>query len=262
MALTVAGSDPTGGAGIQADLKTFAALGVWGTSVITMLTVQDSEGVASVYPAPPEVVRAQIDAVVNDLSPAAVKTGALGSAASVAAVAAAVEAHWLSPLVVDPVIAATRGAALLDRDAVTTMTERLLPLCTLLTPNLDEASVLLGRPVRNRSEMEAAAAELAALGPDAVLLKGGHLEGDDAADVLWYRGEAAWLETARVTPNDVHGTGCMLSAAIAAQLALETPLRAACERAKALVTGAIRSSIRLGRGSAFADPNRSQSALS
>ena len=262
VALTVAGSDPTGGAGIQADLKTFAALGVWGTSVIATVTVQDSEGVSSVFSIPADVVRAQIDAVVSDLPPAAMKTGAVGTAASVDAIADAVEAHQLSTLVVDPVLAASRGAALLDPDAVPRMKGRLLPLCTLLTPNLDEASVLLGRPVRSRTDMAAAAEELAALGPDAVLLKGGHLEGDDAADVLWNDGRALWMETARISPNDVHGTGCILSAAITAELALGTPLQGACEGAKALLTSAIGSSRRLGRGSAFADPNRSQSSLS
>jgi hydroxymethylpyrimidine/phosphomethylpyrimidine kinase len=254
VALTIAGSDSGGGAGIQADLKTFEAFGVWGTSALTGVTAQNTVGVHDALVLPPALVRAQIDAVVTDLGVGATKTGMLGSAPVVEAVVAAVADHYLAPLVVDPVLVTSHGELLLEADAVGVLRRTLLPLATLLTPNLPEAEALLGRPVPGEADMPEAAEELAALGPGAVLLKGGHLDCDRAPDLLWLDGRGEWLDGPRIPGRHTHGTGCTLSAAICAQLAAGIGLRAACVEAKRFVAGAIATGVEVGRGVGPVDP--------
>lgn len=241
IALTIAGSDSSGGAGIQADLKTFTVLGVYGASVLTALTAQSTRGVDAILPVPPEFVAQQIDAVAGDLKIAATKTGMLNDRATVLAVAAGVRLHALHPLVVDPVMVATSGDMLLQPDAVDAVHDELLPLADLLTPNLAEAARLLDRrPARDESEMVAQASALLALGPKAVLLKGGHSEGSEAVDILIARdGAPVRLALARVATPNTHGTGCTLSAAVAAYLACGASLEEAVRAAKRYVHAAL-----------------------
>jgi hydroxymethylpyrimidine/phosphomethylpyrimidine kinase len=254
VALTIAGSDSGGGAGIQADLKTFESFGVWGTSALTGVTAQNTLGVHASLVLPPELVRAQIDAVVGDLGVAATKTGMLGSAAVIDAVAAAVAEHHLAPLVVDPVLVTSHGELLLERDAVSVLRDILLPHATVLTPNLPEAEALLSHPIRGLEAMAEAAAALAGFGPDAVLLKGGHLGGDRSPDLLWHRGCTEWLDGPRLPGRHTHGTGCTLSAAVCAQLALGESIPDACRRAKEFVAGAIAAGPEVGQGVGPVDP--------
>jgi hydroxymethylpyrimidine/phosphomethylpyrimidine kinase len=242
VALTIAGSDSSGGAGIQADLRTFAALGVWGMSAVTAVTAQSARGVTDAFVLPARTVRSQIEAALEDRSVGATKTGMLGSAETVVAVAATAAEGGLGPLVVDPVILSSSGYRLLEEGAVQTVADHLLPLCRLFTPNLPEAERFLGTPIGSRQDMEVAARRLAELGPAAVLLKGGHLAGSDSPDLLWQAGEGVWLEGPRLPGGMVHGTGCTLSAAITAGLARGEPLVSACRNAKAFVTEAIRGS--------------------
>jgi len=241
IALTIAGSDSSGGAGIQADLKTFTALGVYGASVITALTAQNTRGVSAIHPVPAAFVSQQIDAVATDLKVRAVKTGMLNGADVVRAVAESVRRHKLYPLVVDPVMVATSGDVLLQPDAVEAVRTELLPLAAVVTPNLPEAAHLLGCPLaRDEAEMEAQALALLAMGPGAVLLKGGHGEGAEAVDILVQRGGAPLrLAMARIDTPNTHGTGCTLSAAIAARLALGDSLEAAVWEAKRFVHAAL-----------------------
>jgi hydroxymethylpyrimidine/phosphomethylpyrimidine kinase len=246
-ALTIAGSDSGGGAGIQADLKTFAAHGVYGTSALTAVTAQNTLGVAGVHVLTPAMVRAQIDAVIADLGADAVKIGMLATAEIIHAVAAAIDAHGLRPIVLDPVMAAKGGSRLLAADAIDAM-RTLLPRCAVVTPNLAEAEVLTGTPVRDRAGMERAARTLAAAGAAAVLIKGGHLAGGQIIDVLWIDGEAHAFEAPRIESAHTHGTGCTLSSAIAARLALGTGLLPAVEHAIQYVRNAIASAPGLGRG--------------
>jgi hydroxymethylpyrimidine/phosphomethylpyrimidine kinase len=245
--LTVAGSDSGGGAGIQADLRTFAAHGVHGTSAITAVTAQNSVAVLDWVALEPRMVVAQIEAVASDMDVAAVKTGMLATAAIVSAVAETIERLRLPLLVVDPVMVAKSGDRLLDRDAETAYRERLLPLATVVTPNLPEAEALLGRPVRTLVEMREAARALRAMGPRAVVVKGGHLEGD-AVDVFWDGERMEDLSAPRIATKNTHGTGCTYSAAIASRLALGDPLLEAVRAAKAYLTEAIRRSYSVGRG--------------
>ncbi len=247
VALTIAGSDPSGGAGIQADLKTFHQFGVYGEAVITLITVQNTRGVDRVEFLAPDLIADQIRAVLDDIPPAAAKTGALGNCGIIQAVAG-LAAGFPFPLVVDPVILSKHGAALLEPDAVDALKTRLLPLAFLLTPNLEEAALLTGVEVRNISEMRKAAEKLAALGPRAVLVKGGHLGDGDATDVLLYQGEFREFTSPRIATRNTHGTGCTLSAAITAELASGRELPDAVERAKRYVTAAIRSNPQLGGG--------------
>jgi hydroxymethylpyrimidine/phosphomethylpyrimidine kinase len=248
VALTIAGSDSGGGAGIQADLKTFESFGVWGTSALTGVTAQNTLGVHASVVLPPQLVRAQIDAVVGDLGVAAAKTGMLGSAVIIEAVAAAVAEHHLGPLIVDPVLVTSHGELLLERDAVGVLRGLLVPHATVLTPNLPEAEALVSHPIRGLEGMAEAVVELAALGPDAVLLKGGHLGGERSPDLLWHRGCTEWLDGPRLPGRHTHGTGCTLSAAVCAQLALGEAIPAACRRAKEFVAGAIVAGPDVGRG--------------
>ncbi len=247
VALTIAGSDSGGGAGVQADLKVFFRFGVYGASALTLVTAQNTLGVQRVHLLPPELVYAQIQSVAQDLPIHAAKTGALGSGEIVEKVAEAVERFGVRPLVVDPVMVAKSGDALLAGEAVAVLKERLFPLATLLTPNRLEAEALLGRPIRTLEEAEAAARDLLALGPGAVLLKGGHLEGE-AVDLLATREGVRRFPAPRVPTKNTHGTGCTLSAAIAALLALGKPLEEAVAEAKAYLTRALRRAPPLGHG--------------
>lgn len=246
VALSIAGSDPSGGAGIQADLKTFHRHGVYGCAVVTLLTVQNTRGATDVKVVDPEWVARQLDAVLDDLPPGAAKTGALGSAAVVEVVAV----RWARssvPLVVDPVMAATEGAALLDAAGRRALIEQLLPHAALVTPNLREAAALSGREVANESDARDAARAIAGLGARAVLVKGGHLEGD-AVDTLYVEGAFERLVAPRIATRHTHGVGCALAAAITAHLAHGVPLVEACRRAKTWVHAAIVSAPGLGAG--------------
>lgn len=248
-ALTIAGSDSGGGAGIQADLKTFLALGCHGMSALTALTAQNTVAVTAIHEVPPEFVIAQVDAVVSDIGVDAAKTGMLSSAAIVEAVAKAVEVHSLKRLVVDPVFVSKHRDHLLAPEAVAALTELLLPLALVLTPNLYEAEGLVGGgEIASPADMRDAAKALHALGPRYVLIKGGHLPGDSAIDLLFDGRDFIELSGPRFETKDTHGTGCALSAAIAARLAHGDDAPTAIRAAKDFVSGAIRYGLRLGRG--------------
>ena len=246
-ALTIAGSDSGAGAGIQADLKTFAARGVYGMSVITALTAQSSRAVHAVLGVRPAFVRAQIDAVLEDMGADAVKVGMLLDARTVTTVADALVAHRVRRLVVDPVLVAKGGETLLAPAAIATLRTRLLPLAEIVTPNLAEAAALVGFPVTDLAGMTAAAQALARLGTRAVVVTGGHLSGD-AVDVLLVEGALWTLRAARIGLSPPHGTGCTFSAALAAELAKGGSVEAAVRAAKRYTTACIRRARRLGRG--------------
>ena len=255
VALTIAGSDSSGGAGVVADLKTFEAHGVWGTAAITAVTAQNTLGVQAVEALSPEVIRAQIASVVSDLGVDAAKTGMLASAEVVEAVALTIAQLGVRPLVVDPVMVASTGGRLLDPDAVDAVSGLLLPLATVVTPNLAEAAALAGFEVVDRAGMERAARALVDMGPDVVLVKGGHLDGDDSPDCLLVAGEEpVWLEGARVPANGAHGSGCVLAAAICAELARGMEPADACLAAKRFVERAIEAGPVLGDGVVPVDP--------
>ena len=247
-ALTIAGSDSGGGAGIQADLKTFAAHGVFGTSAITAVTAQNTLGVTSWQALPADLVTAQIEAVAGDIGAHAVKTGMLANAAIVEAVAAAIESMDLPLVVVDPVMVAKGGDRLLEEDAMLAMRSELLPRAHILTPNLPEAEVLAGIRIDSIEAMHEAARRILALGPRVVLVKGGHLDSPDAVDVVCTREGSYELRGPRIASTNTHGTGCTLASAIAANLALGINDRESIERAKAYLEGAIRHAPGLGRG--------------
>jgi len=247
-ALTIAGSDSGGGAGIQADLKTFAVLGVWGMTAITSVTVQSTVGVSGVSDVPADVVAAQIVAVAEDIGVDAAKTGMLSSREIVEAVGDAVRVASIRHLVVDPVFVSKHGDQLLRTEAVSALRERILPMAAVVTPNLLEASGLCGFEVSGREEMQRAAQKILDLGPSAVLIKGGHLEDGTADDLYAERGGSEWLPGERVQTPHTHGTGCVLSAAITAYLARGTERFEAIRLAKAFVTEAIRHGLRLGAG--------------
>jgi len=247
VALTIAGSDSGGGAGIQADLKTFAAFGVFGTSAITAVTAQNTVGVRGVAVIAPEMVAAQIDAVLEDIGADAAKIGMLATASVASAVADAVERHQLRRLVLDPVMVATSGDRLLDESAVGVLRERLLSLATVVTPNVEEVRILTGVEVRTPADLAIAARELVARGARAALVKGGHLDGP-AVDVLWDGTTITEFVADRVAGRSMHGTGCTLSAAITAGLATGLDLVAAARQAKDYVTRAIAEAPQLGRG--------------
>jgi hydroxymethylpyrimidine/phosphomethylpyrimidine kinase len=247
--LTIAGSDSGGGAGIQADLKTFARFGVFGASVITAVTAQNTRGVRGWERVSPALVGAQIDAVAEDLRPAAIKSGMLGDAEVVQAVAAGVRRHALAPYVLDPVMAATSGDALVTADAIGATVRELFPLATLVTPNLDEVALLLGaRPTEVLGMEHAARALVERHGAGAALVKGGHLEGDDLVDVLFDGRSMRRFSHRRIRTSSTHGTGCTLSAAIAASMASGDGLEAAVERGLEYVARAIASAPGLGGG--------------
>lgn len=254
IALTVAGSDSGGGAGIQADLKTFAALGVHGTTAITCLTAQNPSGVSGVHAVPAQFVLAQLDSLAAGLPPAAAKTGMLFNAGIIRALAEWFRAHPGIPLVVDPVMIATSGARLLRPDAMRAMQDRLLPLARLVTPNLDEATALLGRPLRSVEDLRLAARGIHGRWGVAALVKGGHLHDTaEATDIYWDGREELVLAAPFVRGVATHGTGCTYSAAITARLALGDSLPRAVARAKEFITGAIRNSVRVAGHTAL-DP--------
>jgi hydroxymethylpyrimidine/phosphomethylpyrimidine kinase len=253
-AITIAGSDSGGGAGIQADLKTFAALGVYGTTAITAVTVQNTMGVSGYEALRPDTVHEQVVAVVSDIGVDAAKTGMLASAPIVHAVADAAEEVGLPNLVVDPVFVSKHGHPLLADDAVEALRTRILPLATLVTPNLPEAGGLVGFEVRTPDDMRKAAQAIVALGPTAVLVKGGH-GGSSRSDDLFFDGERLlWIEGPRLDTTNTHGTGCVLSAAIAAHLATGDDLLSAVRRGKTFVTASIRHALAIGHGIGPVDP--------
>jgi hydroxymethylpyrimidine/phosphomethylpyrimidine kinase len=254
VALTIAGSDSGGGAGIQADLKTFAAFGVHGTSAITAITAQNTLTVSAIHEVPVRVIRAQIDAVVADIGVQAAKTGMLASAEIIQAVSAAIREHGIRNLVVDPVMVAKGGARLLHNDAIAALYRSLLPLAAVVTPNIPEAEVLLGRPLKTLDDRRQAARDLVALGPRAAVVKGGHGEASAAIDIYWDGVDMVELTARRVATKNTHGSGCAFSAAIAAGLAKgEDPLEAV-EAAKAFITAAIEYSLELGSGHGPVNP--------
>ena len=246
VALTIAGSDPSGGAGMQADLKTFHQHGVYGMSVLTLLTVQNTQGVKAVKVLDPEFVIAQLETVLEDIPPAAAKTGALGTSEVIEAVALKAR-EFRFPLVVDPVMLSKHGDVLLEPDATRTLCDKLLPAAFLVTPNLPEASALTEMQVNDPSAMERAAQAIAKRGPQHVLVKGGHLP-QQAMDVLWSNGQIYQFPNERLASQNTHGTGCVLAAAITAWLARDIDLIEAVKRAKAFVTRAIQTSPGIGRG--------------
>jgi hydroxymethylpyrimidine/phosphomethylpyrimidine kinase len=249
--LSIAGSDSGGGAGIQADLKTFSALGCFGMTAITALTAQNTTGVRAIHAVPPGMLRDQIDAVLEDIGVDAVKVGMLHSPEIVQAVASAIDRHALPYVVLDPVMVATSGAVLIDSPAITALVHELFGRAVLITPNLDEASLLVGRTLRSEDDMQAAAHELLAKGANAVLVKGGHLAGEVVSDLLQISGAAPhWMRAPRIATANTHGTGCTLSSAIAAYLALGYTLADAVEAARSYVRGALAAgaAVKTGQG--------------
>ena len=251
-ALTIAGSDSGGGAGIQADLKTFSALGVFGTSVLTAVTAQDTQEVREVFLLSGRLVGAQIDAVCSDIDPTAVKTGMLGGAGIIAMVARKVAEHRIVNLVVDPVMVATSGDSLLQAEAVVNLRELLLPRTLIVTPNLDEAEVLAGFPVRDRRSMRRAARVIRSLGPRYVVIKGGHRT-RDADDLLFDGQKMTFLLSPRLTAERLHGAGCTFSAAITAFLARGFHPPQAVASAKSFMMAVLKNPLHPGRGSVVAD---------
>jgi len=246
--MTIAGSDSGGGAGIQADLKTFAALGVYGTSVLTAITAQNTLAVTAVHEIPPDIVAAQIDAVVTDIGADAVKTGMLASAPIIEVVAAKLREYKLPNVVVDPVMAAKSGDRLLREEAVTVLRDLLLPLATVVTPNLPEAEILVGRSLPDGDAVRRAAREIVALGPKAVVMKGGHAAGDVVVDILFDGAGFREYAAPRIDTSSTHGTGCTFASAIAAGLALGLSVAEAVAQAKEYVTAALRNAKPIGAG--------------
>jgi hydroxymethylpyrimidine/phosphomethylpyrimidine kinase len=253
IALTIAGSDSSGGAGIQADLKTFSALGVYGASVITALTAQNTRGVSAIHQLPSEFITAQLDAVFDDLDIKAVKIGMAGNAEAVSVIAQKLRSLEGIPIVLDPVMVATSGDPLLDADTEHSLRDQLIPLADLMTPNLEESARLLGEKASatDEVEMQDQAKRLMELGSRAALIKGGHGKGEDAVDVLWDGESVTRLAAPRIETRNTHGTGCTLSSAIAAELAKGASLADACARAKKYLTSALDASDHLdvGQGS-------------
>ncbi len=247
IALTIAGSDSGGGAGIQADLKTFHQFGVFGTSVITAVTAQNTLGVTDWKAMDIPLLQAQLQAVLSDLRPAALKSGMLPNSAVIRETAAAIRSYNLTNYVLDPVMVATSGDVLVESDAVAAIKTDLFPLATLVTPNLDEAGILLGVQIESEAEMTSAAAALAGLGAKAVLLKGGHLSGDEIVDV-YFDGQVTVFRHPRLDTKSTHGTGCTLAAAVTAQLARGIPLKEAVGVAIDFVHRAIAAAPHLGGG--------------
>ena len=238
--LSIAGSDSGGGAGIQADLKTFSALGCYGMTAITAITAQNTQGVRAIHGVPAQMLRAQIDAVLEDIGADAVKIGMLHDPEVVRVVVEAIERHRLQQVVLDPVMVATSGDRLMAAETVHVLVHELFPLASVITPNLDEAALLLDRAIDGADALDAAATALLALGAPAVLLKGGHLPGDTVMDVLALTdGTRLRLQSPRIVTHNGHGTGCTLSSAIAAHLALGLALPQAVEQARAYILGAI-----------------------
>lgn len=247
-ALTIAGSDSSGGAGIQADIKTMTMNGVYAMSAITALTAQNTLGVTGIFEVPPQFLAQQIDAVFQDIRPDAVKIGMVSSSGLIRTIAGRLRAHEAENLVVDPVMVATSGARLMEAEAISILTRELLPMAALLTPNIPEAEVLSGQAIRSQADMQAAAEKISRAYGCAVLCKGGHSL-SDANDLLYIDGHCQWFRGRRIDNPNTHGTGCTLSSAIAANLAKGFPLDQAVSRAKAYISGALEAMLDLGQGS-------------
>ena len=247
--LSIAGSDSGGGAGIQADLKTFSALGCYGMTAITALTAQNTCGVRAIHAVPPQMLRDQIDAVMEDIGADAVKIGMLHSPEIVQTVAQAIDRHAMQHVVFDPVMVATSGAVLIDDAAIEVLVRELFGRAAVITPNLDEAALLVGYPLGSKQDMERAAFDLLAKGARAVLLKGGHLPGHNVMDLLLSAGgEKLWMEAPRIDSPNTHGTGCTLSSAIAAHLALGASLPDAVQQARNFVREALQAGAQVSTG--------------
>jgi hydroxymethylpyrimidine/phosphomethylpyrimidine kinase len=246
-ALTIAGSDSGGGAGIQADLKTFAALGVYGTSALTAITAQNTVGVTQVFALSPKLVSAQIDAIIEDIGAHAVKTGMLANAAIIGAVSETIRRHRLKNVVVDPVMVATSGDLLIQKNAVDALRTQLIPLATVVTPNIPEAEELAGLTIRGGEDIENAARRIVRMGAKAVIIKGGHLKGP-AVDLFFSDKHRFALRAPRIRTKNTHGTGCTFSAAVAACLARGEDLESAVRAAKKYITAAIRAGFAVGAG--------------
>ena len=247
-ALTIAGSDSSGGAGIQADIKTMTANGVFATCAVTALTAQNTTGVTDILESTPHFLAEQLDAVFTDIVPDAVKIGMVSSAELIAVIAEKLRQYGAERVVVDPVMVATSGAKLLRDDAIQALTSQLLPLATVLTPNIPEAEILADMPIKNAADMEKAAQTISEKYGCAVLCKGGH-QINDADDLLWRKVGGKWFRGRRIDNPNTHGTGCTLSSAIAANLAKGYDLDQSVERAKAYISGALAAMLDLGRGS-------------
>jgi len=246
-ALTIAGTDPSGGAGIQADIKTMTAHGVFAMSAVTALVAQNTTGVRSIVESTPEFLAEQLDCVFTDISPDAVKTGMVSSVPLIETIADKLRQYGARNIVVDPVMVATAGSRLLRDDAIDALKERLLPLAAVVTPNIPEAEILTGRDIRCPADMEAAAQAISDAYGCAVLCKGGH-DLNDANDLLWRSGGGRWFQGRRIDNPNTHGTGCTLSSAIASNLAKGYGLDEAVERAKAYISGALAAQLNLGHG--------------
>ena len=246
--LTIAGSDSSGGAGIQADLKTMTVNGVYAMSVITALTAQNTQGVTGILDVSPEFITEQMDAVFNDIYPDAIKIGMVSSPEIVEAIAASLEKYQAKNIVLDPVMVATSGAKLLKEEAMDSLINRLIPLADVITPNIPEGEILAGMEITNEDQMIKAAEEIGKKYDCAVLLKGGHRV-NDANDLLYRNGEFKWFRSERIDNPNTHGTGCTLSSAIGANLAKGYDIDQAIEKAKDYLTGALRAGLDLGKGS-------------
>lgn len=246
--LTIAGSDPSGGAGIQADLKTMTVHGVYGMSAITALTAQNTTGVYGVVETSPEFVAQQLDLIFSDIAPDAVKIGMVSNAAIMEVIHARLTQHQAKHIVVDPVMFATSGHSLMSQDAMASLKHCLLPLATLVTPNLSEAAALYGKPVASKSEMVEAGKYIASQIHAAVLVKGGHLDAQASDLLVDTEGRLQWFETERIENTNTHGTGCTLSAAIASNLALGYSLGESVYRSKQYITASLRAMLDLGQG--------------
>lgn len=255
-ALTIAGSDSGGGAGIQADLKTFAALGVHGMSAITAITAQNTKTVTMIHDIPVEMIREQIRVVVEDIGVDSVKTGMLHTVEIISAVADELR-NIDAPIVIDPVMVAKSGARLLREDAVKTFIKKLAPLATIITPNAKEAEVLAGFEIRNIDDQKKAAEAIASIGPKAVVVKGGHIQGEEVVDILYYQGELRLFTGKRIATKNTHGTGCTFASAIAAQLAKGYSIPEAVKTAKEFVTDAIKCGLPIGGGHGPVNPTGS-----
>ncbi|MEO6322955.1 MAG: bifunctional hydroxymethylpyrimidine kinase/phosphomethylpyrimidine kinase [Polaromonas sp.] len=261
--LSIAGSDSGGGAGIQADLKTFAALGCYGMTAITALTAQNTLGVRAIHGVPPQMLRDQIDAVLEDMGAHAVKIGMLHAPEIVQTVAEAIDRHALQQVVLDPVMVATSGAVLINNPAIMMLVRSLFPRALVITPNLDEASLLVGMPLASERDMEAAAQEMLTMGANAVLLKGGHLPGDLVCDLLLTKdGAAHWMRAPRIHTGNTHGTGCTLSSGIAAYLALGATLLESVQAARAYVRAALEAGSKVQTGAGSGPLNHGHAPLS
>ena len=247
-ALTIAGSDCSGGAGIQADMKTMTMNGVYGMSAITALTAQNTTGVKAIRESDPEFLKQQIDAVFEDIYPDAVKIGMVSSSELICVIAERLRYYNARNVVVDPVMVATSGSSLMRNDAVESLIRELLPIAALVTPNIPEAQILVGFTVKNKDDMEAAAKQIGDACHCAVLLKGGHSV-NDANDLLYTKGELMWFEGKRIQNPNTHGTGCTLSSAIASNLAKGFSLEESVQRAKDYISGALAAMLDLGKGS-------------